>query len=64
MGAPDSPIYCWDCRHFLESEYDAHSCAAFPDGIPDAIIDGEFDHTQPYPGDNGIRFEELADTEP
>jgi hypothetical protein len=24
---------------------------AFPGGIPDKIIDGEFDHTKPFPGD-------------
>jgi hypothetical protein len=32
-------------------------CAAFPDGIPDDIDLGGFDHRLPYPGDHGIRFE-------
>lgn len=36
------------------------TCAAFPDGIPTAIIPGGFDHTKPYPGDHGITFQPLA----
>lgn len=34
-------------------------CAAFPDGIPSEISYGDNKHTTPYPGDNGIQFEEL-----
>ena len=33
-------------------------CDAFPDGIPYAIAYGDNPHTKPFPGDNGIQFEE------
>ena len=32
-------------------------CTAFPEGIPDAITEGLFDHRRAYPGDGGVRFE-------
>ena len=31
-------------------------CEAFPSGIPDEIITGETDHTEPVDGDHGIQF--------
>ncbi len=31
-------------------------CNAFPDGIPTAILVGDFLHTKPFPGDHGILF--------
>ncbi len=43
---------CRDCKH-----YHLGDCEAFPDGIPIEIFTGLFDHDDPYPGDNGIRFE-------
>jgi hypothetical protein len=32
------------------------TCAAFPDGIPDEIALGDFDHRKRYPGDHGVLF--------
>lgn len=46
-------LQCLSCKHY---EY-GNTCAAFPLGIPEEIIDGTVDHRQPYPGDNGIRWE-------
>ena len=44
---------CDPCVHYLGDE----TCAAFPDGIPKEIRNGENYHLKPYPGDHGIRFE-------
>jgi len=48
-------LQCHACRHFEWGVIDADRCAAFPDGIPDAIWLGEADHAEAFPGDGGIR---------
>ena len=52
----DNPQPVWPkcnrCKHYL----DYGKCEAFPNGIPNEIIIGEFDHANPYSGDNGIQF--------
>lgn len=52
-----SPV-CAHCRHLDETT--RFKCAAFPDGIPFAIWDGENPHTGPVDGDHGITFEPLV----
>jgi hypothetical protein len=55
------------CKHFrgissTEEERDQRPvCAAFPLGIPDEIAYGDNDHTEPYLGDNGVRYEKDDD---
>jgi len=54
---------CERCRHLFSRPFFA--CSAFPDGVPGEMIAGTLfgelphDHRQPFPGDNGIRFELL-----
>ena len=44
-------VYCWPTEFI---------CDAFPDGIPEHILNNEFIHTKPYHGDNGIQFEPIG----
>ncbi len=37
------------------------ACDAFPDRIPDAILQSRYDHRRPYKGDHGVRFEPIDD---
>ncbi len=64
-GRPDSSLVwsgtsgptisqCVFCLH-NRGTYPA-TCEAFPDQIPDAILDNSADHREPFPRDGGIRF--------
>jgi hypothetical protein len=46
---------CYYCKWYEELS----KCKAFPKKIPEKILFGEFDHTKPYKGDKGIRFEPI-----
>lgn len=58
LDGPQGP-----CRHYHEptdAQIEAGAwfvCDAFPDGIPDAIVESEVYHTHPVKGDHGIRYE-------
>lgn len=66
-------IQCLNCKHLFSTNDGTWKCAAFPEitsdnnelifqnAIPQEILDGTFDHTKPYPGDNGIQYEPLDD---
>lgn len=53
---------CLDCKHF-HGDQAGWECDAFPKGIPSEISKNQRDHTQPYPGDNGIQFEPLDESD-
>ena len=47
---------CDACTHLFEGE--GWRCAAFPNGVPESILDGTKDHRRQVAGDQGIRFEQ------
>lgn len=48
---------CMRCLHFNSDVRDRVCCTAFPEWIPPEILLGEADHSEPFPGDHGLRFE-------
>lgn len=48
---------CATCAHYTKNGKKSFVCRAYPDGIPDVIINGEVDHRKPHPGDHGIQYD-------
>jgi hypothetical protein len=56
---PIESALCLVCKYFeyKHTGRGRYICDAFPNGIPPKIMHGDFDHRNPHPKDNGIRFE-------
>ena len=53
---------CFECIHYLDKpEAGKLICKAFMYGIPNEILEGGHDHTKPFKGDGGIRFEPIKE---
>jgi hypothetical protein len=46
---------CFECEHYKGK----FKCKAFNKIPNEIIIDGSFDHSKPFKGDKGVRFEEI-----
>lgn len=55
-------LNCAFCKHLRKATHEEPlTCDAFPEGIPEPIATTKVEHVEPYPGDNGIRFEPLPE---
>jgi hypothetical protein len=50
------------CRHYGGFVRVQHVCIAFPKGIPDEIITGEYEHLTALPGQESVTCYERADS--
>lgn len=49
------PTQCRLC-HWLRVKDDSLICNAYPDGIPQQVVENKLDHRYPIDGDGGFRF--------
>lgn len=52
---------CFNCIHLFMGGTDKSTCLAFPDGVPEPILTGEVDHSLPYEGDHGFRYQPIEE---
>lgn len=58
MDTDGVPFQVGVCVHCVHKHPGKNSCDAYPaGGIPLEIANGNNDHTQPFKGDHGIRYE-------
>lgn len=59
MSAQGKVPICGACTRLrsFDKDHPTWWCEAFPDGIPEDIGSGNFDHRKAHAGDRGIRFE-------
>ncbi len=57
------PPMCMVCARRRDWK-DGPVCEAYPDGIPEEIIMGQWDHRLPKPGDRGLQFVPREDAQP
>jgi hypothetical protein len=51
---------CFACIHLdRDASFNPMRYDAFPDGIPVPIQANKHDHSKPYPGDHGIRYDQI-----
>lgn len=50
---------CNKCEHNIMVKTSYPKCKAYPDGIPEEILDGRVNHKKTYIGDNGIIFKKI-----
>jgi len=50
---------CYRCKNFIGDS----ACLAFPQGVPEVILMGINDHSEPFEGDGGIQFEDVEGKE-
>lgn len=76
MSLPSFPEICASCARFigaqrgpmLESDEAGNErevvpplvCEAFPAGIPESVMSGDNDHSQPIDGDGGLTYVEIV----